>query len=107
MHTHVSFWKDGQTLMFDARVMPLSELASIYIGGVFEARAGDPCFCSSDDELVPASRSGLRGAYLSGVLWPHRSRCAYSRLQQDAKSVGSNFAPLTHQRILTLRFPRF
>lgn len=85
MHTHVSFWRDGQTLMFDEKgYAGLSELAVHYIGGILKhARAilafGAPT-TNSYRRLVPGYEAPIYLAY------SNRNRSAACRIPAYSNS---------------------
>ena len=79
MHTHVSFWKDGNTLMFDeAGYAGLSEMARHYIGGVLKHAAAILAFgaptTNSYRRLVPGYEAPIYLAY------SNRNRSAACRI---------------------------
>jgi len=85
MHTHVSFWKDGQTLMFDDNgYAKLSELAINYIGGILKHAPAILAFCApttnSYRRLVPGYEAPIYLAY-SG-----RNRSACCRIPAYSKT---------------------
>jgi glutamine synthetase len=85
MHTHVSFWKDGQTLMFDDNgYAKLSELAVHYIGGILKHAPAILAFAApttnSYRRLVPGYEAPIYLAY-SG-----RNRSACCRIPAYSKT---------------------
>ncbi|MBC8134873.1 MAG: type I glutamate--ammonia ligase [Fibrella sp.] len=85
MHTHVSFWKNGQTLMFDENgYAKLSELAVYYIGGILKHAAAILAFAApttnSYRRLVPGYEAPIYLAY-SG-----RNRSACCRIPAYSKT---------------------
>lgn len=85
MHTHVSFWKNGQTLMFDENgYAKLSELAVHYIGGILKHAPAILAFAApttnSYRRLVPGYEAPIYLAY-SG-----RNRSACCRIPAYSKS---------------------
>lgn len=85
MHTHVSFWKDGQTLMFDdSGYAKLSELAVHYIGGILKHASAILAFAApttnSYRRLVPGYEAPIYLAY-SG-----RNRSACCRIPAYSKT---------------------
>jgi glutamine synthetase len=79
MHTHVSFWKDGQTLMFDENgYAGLSELAVNYIGGILKHAPAILAFSApttnSYRRLVPGYEAPIYLAY------SNRNRSACCRI---------------------------
>jgi len=68
MHTHVSFWKDGQTLMYkEGAYANLSELSVYYIGGILKHAAAILAFAApttnSYRRLVPGYEAPIYLAY--------------------------------------------
>jgi glutamine synthetase len=68
MHTHVSFWKGGQTLMFDDNgYAKLSEMAIHYIGGLLKHAPTILAFAApttnSYRRLVPGYEAPIYLAY--------------------------------------------
>ena len=85
MHVHVSFWKDGQTLMFDENgYAQLSELAINYIGGILKHARALLAFCApttnSYRRLVPGYEAPINLAY------SNRNRSAMCRIPAYSKS---------------------
>jgi glutamine synthetase len=85
MHTHVSFWKGGQTLMFDDNgYAKLSQLAIYYIGGLLKHAPSILAFAApttnSYRRLVPGYEAPIYLAY-SG-----RNRSACCRIPAYSKS---------------------
>ncbi len=85
MHTHVSFWKDGQTLMYDENgYAQLSELAINYIGGILKHAPALLAFCApttnSYRRLVPGYEAPINLAY------SNRNRSAMCRIPAYSKS---------------------
>jgi glutamine synthetase len=85
MHTHVSFWKDDQTLMFDENgYAKLSELAIHYIGGILKHAPAILAFAApttnSYRRLVPGYEAPIYLAY-SG-----RNRSACCRIPAYSKT---------------------
>lgn len=79
MHTHVSFWKDGQTLMYqDGTYANLSDLARYYIGGILKHAAALLAFAApttnSYRRLVPGYEAPIYLAY------SNRNRSACCRI---------------------------
>lgn len=79
MHTHVSFWKNGQTLMFDEKgYAGLSELAVNYIGGILKHAPAILAFAApttnSYRRLVPGYEAPIYLAY------SNRNRSACCRI---------------------------
>jgi glutamine synthetase len=88
MHTHVSFWKNGQTLMYDAKgYSHLSELAIHYIGGLLKHAPAILAFAApttnSFRRLVPGYEAPIYLAY-SG-----RNRSACCRIPGYSKTPKS------------------
>jgi glutamine synthetase len=68
MHTHISLWKDSQTLMHDRNgYAGLSELARYYIGGLLKHAASLLAFCApttnSYRRLVPGYEAPINLVY--------------------------------------------
>jgi glutamine synthetase len=68
MHTHISLWKDGQTLMHDRNgYAGLSELSRYYIGGLLKHAASLLAFCApttnSYRRLVPGYEAPINLVY--------------------------------------------
>jgi glutamine synthetase len=85
MHTHVSFWKDGQTLMFDENgYAQLSELSIHYIGGILKHAPALLAFCApttnSYRRLVPGYEAPIYLAY------SNRNRSACCRIPAYSNS---------------------
>ena len=85
MHTHVSFWKGGQTLMFqEGAYANLSDLARWYIGGVLQHAAAILAFAApttnSYRRLVPGYEAPIYLAY------SNRNRSAACRIPAYSKS---------------------
>ncbi len=85
MHTHVSFWKDGSTLMFDERgYAQLSELAVSYIGGILRHAPALLAFCApttnSYRRLVPGYEAPIN------LVYSNRNRSACCRIPAYSKS---------------------
>lgn len=85
MHCHVSFWKDGQTLMFDeSGYAGLSELAINYIGGILKHASAILAFgaptTNSYRRLVPGYEAPIYLAY------SNRNRSAACRIPAYSNS---------------------
>ena len=85
MHTHVSFWRDGQTLMFDEKgYAQLSELAINYIGGILAHAPALLAFCApttnSYRRLVPGYEAPIN------LVYSNRNRSACCRIPAYSKS---------------------
>jgi len=85
MHTHVSFWKDGKTQMFDEKgYAGLSEMAIHYIGGVLKHAASVLAFAApttnSYRRLVPGYEAPIYLAY------SNRNRSAACRIPAYSNS---------------------
>ena len=85
MHTHVSFWKDGQTLMYDEKGYgQLSELSVHYIGGILKHAASLLAFCApttnSYRRLVPGYEAPIN------LVYSNRNRSACCRIPAYSKS---------------------
>ena len=85
MHTHVSFWKDGQTLMFDENgYAQLSELAVNYIGGILAHAPALLAFCApttnSYRRLVPGYEAPIN------LVYSNRNRSACCRIPAYSNS---------------------
>ena len=77
MHTHQSLWKDGEPLFYDKDGYALlSDTCRWYIGGLLEARAGDPRLRRADHEQLSPPGARLRGADQ-----PRLQRSATARLR--------------------------
>ena len=68
MHTHISLWKDGQTLMHDRNgYAGLSEISRYYIGGLLKHAASLLAFCApttnSYRRLVPGYEAPINLVY--------------------------------------------
>ncbi len=88
MHTHVSFWKDGETLMYaDSGYANLSELSIHYIGGILKHAPALLAFCApttnSYRRLVPGYEAPIYLAY------SNRNRSACCRIPAYSKSPKS------------------
>lgn len=88
MHTHVSFWKDGQTLMHqEGAYANLSDLARWYIGGILRHAAAVLAFAApttnSYRRLVPGYEAPVHLAY------SRRNRSAACRIPAVASSPKS------------------
>ena len=85
MHTHVSFWKDGNTLMFDENgYAQLSEMAVYYIGGILAHAPALLAFCApttnSYRRLVPGYEAPIN------LVYSNRNRSACCRIPAYSKS---------------------
>ena len=85
MHTHVSFWKDGQTMMYDENgYAQLSELAVYYIGGLLRHAPALLAFCApttnSYRRLVPGYEAPIN------LVYSNRNRSACCRIPAYSKS---------------------
>lgn len=85
MHTHVSFWKDGKTLMYDENgYAQLSDLSLYYIGGVLKHAAAILAFAApttnSYRRLVPGYEAPIYLAY------SNRNRSACCRIPAYSSS---------------------
>jgi glutamine synthetase len=85
MHTHVSFWKNGQTLMFDeSGYAGLSETARHYVGGVLKHAPAILAFAApttnSYRRLVPGYEAPIYLAY------SNRNRSAACRIPAYSNS---------------------
>ena len=88
MHTHVSFWKDGKTLMFaDNTYANLSDLARWYIGGILTHAPAILAFAApttnSYRRLVPGYEAPIYLAY------SNRNRSACCRIPAYSNSPAS------------------
>ena len=82
MHCHQSLWNGGEPLFYaETGYAGLSDIGRWYIGGLLDARPGHAGVRGADDELLQATRAGLRGAgqprlLASGTVRPRAgSRC--------------------------------
>ena len=66
MHTHFSLWKGSQPLFAGEKYAGMSDMALQRHRRGAQARPRDSGFCGPDDELVQATRPGLRSAGESG-----------------------------------------
>ena len=85
MHVHVSFWKDGQTLMYkEGAYANLSETAVHYIGGILKHAPALLAFCApttnSYRRLVPGYEAPIYLAY------SNRNRSACCRIPAYSSS---------------------
>jgi glutamine synthetase len=79
MHTHMSLWKDGETIMFDAAEYALlSETARHYVGGLLTHAPALLAFCApttnSYKRLVPGYEAPV------SLLYSQRNRSAAVRI---------------------------
>jgi glutamine synthetase len=79
MHTHMSLWKDGETIMFDAgEYALLSETARHYVGGLLTHASALLAFCApttnSYKRLVPGYEAPV------SLLYSQRNRSAAVRI---------------------------
>jgi glutamine synthetase len=79
MHTHMSLWKGGETIMFDeSQYALLSETARHYVGGLLEHAAALLAFCApttnSYKRLVPGYEAPV------SLLYSQRNRSAAVRI---------------------------
>ena len=68
MHTHQSLWGKGKPLFAGDMYAGLSQTRAVVYRRAAEACAGDRGVCRANDELLQASRPGLRSAGEPGVL---------------------------------------
>ena len=85
MHTHVSFWKDGNTMMYDENgYAQLSELSIYYIGGILRHAPALLAFCApttnSYRRLVPGYEAPIN------LVYSNRNRSACCRIPAYSKS---------------------
>ena len=73
MHTHISLWKGGNPLFAGSGYAGLSEMAMHAIGGLLQARPGDPGVFAT---RRPTATSGWCRATRRRSTWPTRSAIA-------------------------------